>query len=58
MFVLPTSKFLLTKPMHMAAEDSGVCQLHSITEDPVSSGHGATSGTQTYTVCYSYMSCV
>lgn len=37
------NKFLLTKPMHMAAEDSGVCQLHSITEDPVSSGHGATS---------------
>uniref|UniRef100_A0A671YC87 von Willebrand factor A domain-containing protein 8 n=1 Tax=Sparus aurata TaxID=8175 RepID=A0A671YC87_SPAAU len=35
-------KFLLTKPMHMAAEDSGVCQLHSISEDSVSSGHGAT----------------
>uniref|UniRef100_A0A8C4IV27 von Willebrand factor A domain-containing protein 8 n=1 Tax=Dicentrarchus labrax TaxID=13489 RepID=A0A8C4IV27_DICLA len=35
-------KFLLTKPMHMAAEDTGVCQLHSISEDPVSSGHGAT----------------
>lgn len=31
-------KFLLTKPMHMAPEDSGVCQLHSITEDLVSSG--------------------
>uniref|UniRef100_A0A665V7J8 von Willebrand factor A domain-containing protein 8 n=1 Tax=Echeneis naucrates TaxID=173247 RepID=A0A665V7J8_ECHNA len=34
-------KFLLTKPMHMAAENTGVCQLHSISEDPVSSGHGA-----------------
>lgn len=38
-------KFLLTKPMHMAAEDSGVCQLHSISEDSVSSGHGVSSGT-------------
>uniref|UniRef100_A0A673AZC6 von Willebrand factor A domain-containing protein 8 n=1 Tax=Sphaeramia orbicularis TaxID=375764 RepID=A0A673AZC6_9TELE len=35
-------KFLLTKPMHMTAEDSGVCQLHSISDDPVSSGHGTT----------------
>uniref|UniRef100_A0A8D0D499 von Willebrand factor A domain-containing protein 8 n=1 Tax=Sander lucioperca TaxID=283035 RepID=A0A8D0D499_SANLU len=35
-------KFLLTKPMHMNAEDSGVCQLHSISEDSVSTGHGAT----------------
>ncbi|XP_059198187.1 von Willebrand factor A domain-containing protein 8 [Centropristis striata] len=36
-------KFLLTKPMHMTAEDSGVCQLHSISEDAVSSGHGASA---------------
>ncbi|KAF7665107.1 hypothetical protein LDENG_00155060 [Lucifuga dentata] len=36
-------KFLLTKPVHMAAEDSGVCQLHSINEDSVSSGQGASS---------------
>uniref|UniRef100_A0A8D3C1B3 von Willebrand factor A domain-containing protein 8 n=1 Tax=Scophthalmus maximus TaxID=52904 RepID=A0A8D3C1B3_SCOMX len=26
-------KFLLTKPLHMAAEDAGVCQLHSISDD-------------------------
>ncbi|KAM6986427.1 von Willebrand factor A domain-containing protein 8 [Aplochiton taeniatus] len=37
-------KFLLTKPMHMGAEDSGVCQLHTISEDAASSGHGASSG--------------
>ncbi|XP_037343972.2 von Willebrand factor A domain-containing protein 8 [Pungitius pungitius] len=36
-------KFLLTKPMHMSAEEAGVCQLHSISEDPAASGHGATS---------------
>ncbi|XP_041128021.1 von Willebrand factor A domain-containing protein 8-like isoform X1 [Polyodon spathula] len=39
-------KFLLTKPMHMGAEDTGVCQLHPITEDPVSTGFGTTSGVE------------
>ncbi|XP_028992985.1 von Willebrand factor A domain-containing protein 8 isoform X2 [Betta splendens] len=29
-------KFLLTKPLHMSAEDPEVCQLHSISEDWVS----------------------
>uniref|UniRef100_A0A8C2ZYH6 von Willebrand factor A domain-containing protein 8 n=1 Tax=Cyclopterus lumpus TaxID=8103 RepID=A0A8C2ZYH6_CYCLU len=37
-------KFLLTKPMNMTAGDSGVCQLHAISEDAVSSGHGVGSG--------------
>ncbi|XP_064165757.1 von Willebrand factor A domain-containing protein 8 [Anguilla rostrata] len=37
-------KYLLTKPMHMGAEDSGVCQLHAISEDAVSTGFGMTSG--------------
>ncbi|MGH0128533.1 UNVERIFIED_CONTAM: hypothetical protein FKN15_018942 [Acipenser sinensis] len=39
-------KFLLTKPMHMGAEDTGICQLHTITEDPVSTGFGTTSGVE------------
>lgn len=38
-------KFLLTKPMHMGAEESGVCQIHAITEDGISSGFGTSSGT-------------
>uniref|UniRef100_A0A8C2B9Z4 von Willebrand factor A domain containing 8 n=1 Tax=Cyprinus carpio TaxID=7962 RepID=A0A8C2B9Z4_CYPCA len=32
--------FLLTKPMHMGAEDTGVCQLHAISEDAANTGFG------------------
>ncbi|XP_057192954.1 von Willebrand factor A domain-containing protein 8 isoform X2 [Triplophysa rosa] len=42
-------KFLLTKPMHMGAEDTGVCQLHAITEDAVNTGFGTSSGMETTT---------
>ncbi|XP_051566216.1 von Willebrand factor A domain-containing protein 8-like [Myxocyprinus asiaticus] len=37
-------KFLLTKPMHMGSEDTGVCQLHTISEDAVNTGFGTSSG--------------
>ncbi len=32
--------------MHMGAEDTGVCQLHAIGEDPVNTGFGTSSGEQ------------
>ncbi|XP_016319176.1 von Willebrand factor A domain-containing protein 8-like [Sinocyclocheilus anshuiensis] len=37
-------KFLLTKPMHMGTEDTGVCQLHAISEDMVNTSFGTSSG--------------
>lgn len=33
--------------MHMGAEDTGVCQLHAITEDAVKTGFGTSSGEET-----------
>ncbi|XP_028291916.1 von Willebrand factor A domain-containing protein 8 isoform X2 [Gouania willdenowi] len=36
-------KFLLTKPMHMTADDSGVCQLHSVDEDSAGAGSAEAS---------------
>nr|XP_055071414.1 von Willebrand factor A domain-containing protein 8 [Misgurnus anguillicaudatus] len=42
-------KFMLTKPMHMGAEDTSVCQLHTITEDAVSTGFGTSSGMESTT---------
>ncbi|XP_036788326.2 von Willebrand factor A domain-containing protein 8 isoform X2 [Manis pentadactyla] len=38
-------KYLLTKPAHIGSEDSGVCQLCVLNEEPPGTGHGVTRET-------------
>ncbi|XP_067848605.1 von Willebrand factor A domain-containing protein 8 [Heptranchias perlo] len=44
-------KFLLTKPMHVESDLSGVCQLHAINEEPVSTGFGITAAHELLSPC-------